>query len=159
MQKKYRLATLLFIRAFAFVFYGLGASFIESFVNYRTWHLIGAAEFRAYHQALWRIIPLMVVPLQIGLLLSLIMILVRPPAVPRWAMIVSVILGVIGAVSTNRLQYPIQVALSEQGLNLALIERLIATDWLRKIPMMLNAALYFWLMTRIARTGSATADQ
>jgi hypothetical protein len=99
--------------AFAFVFYGLGASFIESFVNYRSWHLIGAAEFRAYHQSMGRVIPLLVVPLQIGMLLSLIVIWVRPPAVPRWAMIVSVVLGVIGAVSTNKIQYPIQVALSE----------------------------------------------
>jgi hypothetical protein len=27
------------------VFYGLGATFIEGFVNDRTWHLIGTAEF------------------------------------------------------------------------------------------------------------------
>ena len=37
---------------FALVFYSLGASYVESFVNYRTWYFIGADEFKAYHQAL-----------------------------------------------------------------------------------------------------------
>jgi hypothetical protein len=41
----------LFMFDFALAFYVLGATFIEGFVNYRTWHWIGAAEFRAFHQA------------------------------------------------------------------------------------------------------------
>ena len=39
----------LFLICSALVFYGVGASFVESFVNYPTWRLIGANEFRAYH--------------------------------------------------------------------------------------------------------------
>ena len=41
----------LFPVTFALVFYTLGTSFVESFVNYPTWSLIGANEFHAYHQA------------------------------------------------------------------------------------------------------------
>ena len=37
----------LFLITFALIFYGLGASFVESFVNYPTWRLIGAGEFLA----------------------------------------------------------------------------------------------------------------
>ena len=35
----------LFLIDFALVFYVLGATFVEGFVNYRTWHLIEDAEF------------------------------------------------------------------------------------------------------------------
>jgi hypothetical protein len=31
----------LFLLDFALIFYVLGATFVEGFVNYRTWHLIG----------------------------------------------------------------------------------------------------------------------
>ena len=36
-----------FMIAFALTFYSTGAAFIESFVNYSSWHLIGPAEFSA----------------------------------------------------------------------------------------------------------------
>ncbi len=38
----------IFLIAFALVFYGTGAAFIESFVNYASWHLIGTDQFIAY---------------------------------------------------------------------------------------------------------------
>jgi hypothetical protein len=36
----------IFLAVFVFVFYGMGAAFVESFVNYPTWRLIGTAEFQ-----------------------------------------------------------------------------------------------------------------
>jgi hypothetical protein len=44
----------LFLVTFSVVFYGMGASFVESFVNYPTWKLIGPNEFLAFHHALAR---------------------------------------------------------------------------------------------------------
>ena len=52
MQTSTKTSIWLFLISFALVLYGMGASFVESFVNYPTWRLIGANEFRAYHQAL-----------------------------------------------------------------------------------------------------------
>ena len=36
------LSVWLFLATFCLIFYGMGASFVESFVNYPTWPLIGA---------------------------------------------------------------------------------------------------------------------
>jgi hypothetical protein len=48
---------------FALVFYLVGASLVESFVNYPTWKLVGSNEFPAYyHELASRIVKLMVLP-------------------------------------------------------------------------------------------------
>ena len=39
-----------FLAMFALVFYLVGASFVESFVTYPTWRLVGTSEFPAYYQ-------------------------------------------------------------------------------------------------------------
>src|SRR5688572_29047190 len=83
----------LFLFTFALVFYSLGASFIESFVNYRTWYFIGAEEFRAYHHVLGpRIITLMVIPIFSLPIFNLILLFYRPPAIPLWSIMVSLAL-------------------------------------------------------------------
>jgi hypothetical protein len=42
--------SIVFVIAFALVFYTNGAAFIEGFLNYSSWHLIGPAEFQAFHK-------------------------------------------------------------------------------------------------------------
>ena len=52
---------LFFLAMFALVFYLVGASFVESFVTYPTWRLVGRNEFPAYyHELASRIVRLMV---------------------------------------------------------------------------------------------------
>ncbi|MDT4965374.1 MAG: hypothetical protein QOJ64_111, partial [Acidobacteriota bacterium] len=64
MQTSNKTSIRLFLLSFALVFYGTGASFLESFVNYPTWRLIGVNEFRAYHQAISPlVIGYMVIPM------------------------------------------------------------------------------------------------
>jgi hypothetical protein len=54
---------LFFFAVFALVFYLVGASFVESFANYRTWKLVGSNEFAGYyHELASRIVKLMVLP-------------------------------------------------------------------------------------------------
>ena len=73
----------LFLITFCLIFYGMGASFVESFVNYPTWPLIGANEFRSYHHALSPlIVGYMVIPMIVGTLLSVLLIWFRPAAIP-----------------------------------------------------------------------------
>ena len=58
-------------------------------------------------------------------------------------------------VSTAAIQLPIQVELSRDGLSLPLIERLIFTNWwLRKVPQIINALLFLWLMSLLLRVNS-----
>lgn len=138
---------------FALVFYSLGAAFVEGFVNYRTWHLIGAGEFRDYHRALSpRIITFLVVPAFSLAILTFALIWIRPPALPRWSVIVSFVLIALTIISSITIQIPIQRQLYENGLSMPLIEKLILTDWLRKIPAILNAVLFMWMMSRVLRS-------
>ncbi|HVQ38686.1 MAG TPA: hypothetical protein VMS31_14205 [Pyrinomonadaceae bacterium] len=74
MQASTKASIRLFLIAFALVFYGMGASFVESFVNYPTWRLIGANEFRADHQALGPlVIGHIVIPLIITTILTMLL--------------------------------------------------------------------------------------
>ena len=156
MQTSNKTSTWLFLISFALVFYGLGASFVESFVNYPTWRLIGANEFRTYHQALGPlVIGYMVIPLLISTILTILLLWFRPAPIPRWAICLAVVLQLITWVSTAAIQLPIQAQLSRDGLSLPLIDRLIFTNWwLRKVPQIINALLFLWMMSLLLRVNS-----
>lgn len=156
MQTSPKTSNWLFLICFALVFYGVGASFVESFVNYPTWRLIGANEFRAYHQTLGPlVIGYMVIPILITTLLTVLLLWFRPAPIPRWAIWLAIVLQLIPWVSTVAIQLPIQVQLSRDGLSLPLLERLIFTNWwLRKVPQIINAVLFFWLMSLLLRVNS-----
>ena len=137
----------IFLAAFAFVFYGNGAAFVESFVNYSSWHLIGSDEFIQFHRFIGpRVLAFLVAPALIGTLLTILMLRFRPRAIPLWAVWVAIVLQVINWVSTATIQLPIQFELSANGLSLPLIERLIETNfWLRRIPYAAVAGLFLWM--------------
>jgi len=72
-----------YILAFALIFYANGAAFIESFVNYPSWRLIGANEFVSYHQFISpRIIAFLVIPALSATVLTGVMLKYRPAAIP-----------------------------------------------------------------------------
>ena len=153
MQTSSNASIRLFLICFALVFYGVGASFVESFVNYPTWRLIGANEFRAYHQALTPlVIGYMVIPMLITTLLTSFLLWFRPAPIPQWAIWLAVVLQLIIWASTVAIQLPIQMQLSRDGLSLPLINGLIFTNWwLRKVPQIINALLFLWLMSLLLR--------
>lgn len=156
MQASTKTSIWLFLISFALVFYGMGASFVESFVNYPTWRLIGANEFRAYHQSLSPlVIGYMVIPMLITTVLTILLLWFRPGPIPLWAVGLAVVLQLIIWGSTFAIQLPIQVQLSRDGLSLPLIERLILTNWwFRKVPQMMNAILFLWMMSLLLRANS-----
>ena len=156
MQTSNKTSIWLFLISFALVFYGMGASFVESFVNYPTWRLIGASEFRSYHQTLGPlVIGYMVIPMLITTLLSVLLLWFRPTPIPRWAIWLAVVLQLIIWVSTVAIQLPIQMQLSADGLSLPLINRLIFTNWwLRKVPQIINGLLFLWMMSLLLRVNS-----
>ena len=137
----------IFLIAFALVFYGTGAAFIESFVNYESWRLIGTDEFVAYHQFIApRVLAFLVAPLLLGTAFTILMLWSRPAAIPAWAVWAAIAVQAIVWVSTVTIQVPIQLQLSEHGLSAELIERLVATNfWLRRIPYAICAGLFLWM--------------
>ena len=148
----------LFTFDFALVFYVLGATFIEGFVNYRTWHLIGAAQFRAYHQAVSpRILALLVAPHSLTLVLTFLLLWWRPGPIPLWSVGLSLALNLIPVVVTFVSQVPIQLEFDRKGLSLPSLQRLIRMEWLRGVPHMLNAILFLWMTSRILAAGLSGA--
>lgn len=146
-----------FTLQFALLFYVAGAAFVESFVNYPTWRLIGAAEFKAYHNALSSgIIPFMVIPWFVEIISTFALMRFRPHAVPLKAIVVSQILNLIALASSIFIQIPIQLNLGENGQSIPEIERLIATDPIRWIPLILKMMIYLWLMLRVVTINTET---
>ena len=147
----------LFLITFALVFYGMGASFVESFVNYPTWPLIGANEFRAYHRALGPlIIGYMVIPMFVTTILTAFLLWLRPAPIPRWMICLALVLQLIVWVSTFTIQLPIQGQLSADGLSLPLIDRLRVTSfWFRRVPHTACAFLFLWMMS-VSLRGNVT---
>jgi len=141
----------IFLIAFSLVFYGTGAAFIEGFVNYASWHLIGAEEFIAYHRFISpRVLGFLVAPLLLGTAFTVLLLWSRPAAIPKWAVWAAIAAQAVVWVSTITIQVPIQIQLSDQGLSVQLIERLIETNfWLRRIPYGICAGLFLWMAAQV----------
>jgi hypothetical protein len=98
------------------VFYGNGAAFIESFVNYPSWRLIGSEEFVAYHHFISpRVLTFLVAPALPGTVFTVLMLWLRPVAIPVWAIWAAVTAQGVIWVSTATIRIPIQFRLSDTG--------------------------------------------
>ena len=148
----------IFVIALALVLYGNGAAFVESFVNYSSWHLIGSAEFVAYHQFIGpRVLQFLVAPALLGTMFTVLMLWARPASIPLWAVWAAIAAQAIVWVSTATIQIPIQLQLSAHGLSLDLIDRLIETNfWLRRIPYAACAGLFLWMAAKTIGAGGET---
>lgn len=147
-----------FLIAFALVLYGTGAAVIESFVNYPSWRLIGADEFIAYHRFISpRVLTFLVAPLLLGTVFAILMLWSRPAAIPAWAVWTAIAAQAVTWASTVTIQVPIQLQLSDRGLSVELIERLIETNfWLRRIPYAICAGLFLWMAAQVIGTSSGS---
>lgn len=141
----------IFLTAFALVFYGTGAAFIESFVNYASWPFIGPDQFIAYHQFISpRVLALLVAPLLLGTAFTILLLWSRPAAIPAWAVWAAVAAQAVVWVSTVTIQIPIQFQLSNDGLSVDLVARLIETNfWLRRVPYAICAGLFLWMAAQV----------
>jgi hypothetical protein len=141
----------IFLIAFSLVLYGTGAAAVESFVNYSSWHLIGADEFIAYHQFISpRVLTFLVAPLLLGTVFTILMLWSRPATIPAWAVWAALATQAVVWVSTVTLQVPIQLQLSEHGQSVELIDRLIKTNfWLRRIPYAVCAGLFLCMAAQV----------
>jgi hypothetical protein len=139
----------------ALLYFGLGASLLESFLNYPMWWDMGARmsgeDFTATRRGhTWRIYPLLVVPLALRFPVTLALLWRRPHLFPRWALGVAVAGQLIGWTSSGLVQIPIQIALTGQGFSDELFARLIVTDrWLRVLPFVCEAVAGLWMLRRV----------
>ncbi|MBX9584231.1 MAG: hypothetical protein K2X87_28360 [Gemmataceae bacterium] len=140
----------------ALLFYGLGAGLLEQLLNYPMWRDMGArmadADFTATRRDhLWRIVPLLVIPVALRFPATVFLLARRPAFVPRWAVLVALACQAVGWASSALIQIPIQSALTDHGYSDALLDRLIVTDfWLRVLPSVVEAGVGLFLLRRVA---------
>ncbi|MDP3293967.1 MAG: hypothetical protein Q8M37_04405 [Nevskia sp.] len=148
----------IFLIAFALVFYGTGAAFIESFVNYPSWSLIGANEFIAYHRFISpRVLVFLVAPLLLGTVFTILMLWSRPTAIPILAIWTAIAAQAVVWIATVTVQVPIQLQLGEHGNSVEVLQRLIQTNfWLRRVPYLICAGLFLWMAAQVV---DAAADK
>ena len=151
--------SVVFTVAFALVFYTNGAGSIEGFVNYSSWHLIGAAEFVTFHKFMTpRVVAFLVVPTALATVFSILMLWFRPQSIPAWSVWLVIALQLVVWVSSVTIQIPIQLKLEAQGLSIPLVDHLIVTNlWLRRAPNIITAAIFLWMMLTVLGKGRTPA--
>ena len=154
--------SLLLLLFFALYFYRFGASNIEGLLNYPFWRDMGPMmsndDFMSLReQHLWKIFPLLVIPMLLLVLVTIALAVRGSPPVPRWIFIGALVCQLINLGSTALIQVPIQFQLTGSGFDAALLDRLISTDMLfRKLPSIIEAVLAtfgLWLILS-QRSGS-----
>lgn len=150
---------LYFIFVFALIFYVTGASFVQSFVNYPTWKLIGASEFKDYHNAMSPlIIKFMVLPWMTEIVLTISLFWLRPRAISAATIALALILNLIVLVSTATIQIPIQSQLGANGFSLDAINRLLETDPIRWVCGSIRALLFMWMMAQVIQSANLDGE-
>ncbi len=130
--------------------YCFGANCVERFVNYRTWHLIPADAFKAYHRAQQPLIQAFVVaPMGVGFALQMWLAFRVPSGVPPVVPWVMVVASAAGAASTLLLQLPIHAAFNRSGYSRDLMRTLLRTDWIRKAADVVRLAATADLLRRL----------
>jgi hypothetical protein len=131
-----KFTTWTFILFVLVIFYSTGAGFLESFVNYPLWHIIGPSpSWVHYHTALGpKIIVALAIPsLPLSLILNILLIFFRPLSVPKWTVWTCLVMLLVAFISTIAIQIPIQIEL-DKGYSYAKVEQLITTSfWLRDL--------------------------
>jgi hypothetical protein len=141
---------LLFVLAFALVCYVLGATFVEGFINYRSWRNVGPQEFKTYHRAIGpRVIAIVVVPFLMSVAFTVLLLWFRPRSIPLWSVCLSLGADLVAIVVSIAFQVPIQLEFDRSGLSLTRLERLIKMEWIRNAAHSFNVALFIWMMSRL----------
>jgi hypothetical protein len=145
-------STYVFIAFIVLTFYGLGAGYLESFVNYPLWHIVGTTDrWVDYHQALGaRVIVVLAIPaVALSIVANALLLVRRPPAVPAWTVAATLSLLLLVAVSTFAVQIPIQMAL-DVAYDRAAVDRLMWSSlWLRDVPGAIRAAIATYMLTLV----------
>jgi hypothetical protein len=141
---------LFFFAIFALVFYIVGASFVQSFVSYPAWREVGANEFKAYyHVVSSRIVRIMVLPGVLEILATVALLWLRPRVVPRWLVVLALVLNLVRFVSTAMIQLRVREQLDSGGLSAQAINRMMHGDYLTQACSIARALLYVWMMYQV----------
>lgn len=135
-------------------FYSIGTGLLESLFNYPSWYLIGPTDAWLPYRDLLnnRIVPLLAVPaLLLQMISNVLVIIYRPALMPRWTAWSSLLLLIIGVVSSFVIQIPIQAAF-QNGYDKQLLDKLISSDlYLRVLPGIIRVAIILHALYLVMR--------
>jgi len=136
---------------FALALYVVGAGMMDSFVVYHTWKFIGNAEFPLAHaESGSRVVQVFVLPLIATTVFLILLFWHRPTAISRKLIWVALISIMIAWLSSAFIQIPMQIEL-DKGLNPALLQKLIDSDWIRFVPQMVFLISVLAMMSKSLR--------
>ena len=148
MRERHR--RLFFLTMFALVFYLVGASFVESFVTYPTWRLVGRNEFPDYyHELASRIVRTVVRPGVLEIAFTVTLLWLRPRVIPRWALVTVLLLNIVRFVSTAIGQTRVQEELRAETFSQETINGLVRLDYLTQAVSSARALLYLWMTSLV----------
>jgi hypothetical protein len=134
-------------------FYNVGSIWIVHVLIYPIWPLVGSGEVDAVRTEHWHRLPGVVfVPAGLAFLGALLMVWFRPPAVPRWSVLVALGLQVASSAATALWFAPLQARMSTPGggLSAAVFDRLMETHWVRVGLITGYGLLLLWMLARSA---------
>ena len=117
---------------------------------FRSWRMVDANSFRAVHAAHWRMLPLWIFPIGLGLAGSIALIWYHPAGTPPWAIWASVLTQVLTQVLTLSFwgRWQAQLRSDSRGPGSPVLDRLVRTHWLRAVLISIYAAILFvWTIT------------
>lgn len=127
----------------------VGLIWVVQLVHYPLFAQVGADTFGAYHTAHTRQITWIVAPtMGIELVTGGALVAVPPSGVPSAALWLGFALLLVVWGSTALIQMPLHARLA-RGFDMLLIERLVATNWLRTLAWSARAALVLWMTGRM----------
>lgn len=144
----------LFMLSFALVFYLVGSDYVEKFINYPVWAVIGQKDWLSFRTAVpaVQLLLIYVIPAFVPILLLLLMIWWRPQGVNRALIFLALLPELWAFVVTGNYFVPqIQGPLSK-AYSLSLIEELMRNDFpLRGIPLLMLLVITAVMFIKIAK--------
>lgn len=135
-------------------FYCFGAAMINEFAEYYSWANLGQyispADFAKWLSASNKIrVPFLVFPMIIDTILAFALIKYLPVNAPRWALGIILICHIVAWISTFVFQLPLEMQLGNKGYSAAIMERLLATDWIRKAAFFIEIPFVIFIAFKV----------
>jgi hypothetical protein len=150
MTTTYRFSLMLFLLFCLLSFYSFGTAMMDYFMLYPSRFFVGENEFVQYHQFLEStIMPISVFPFLAIIVMNILIFWFRPPYVSKNLLWISCACLIIDLLSTVLIQAPWNFELSE-GKNIALMEKITNTNWLRVILESSQVIVVFFMLKQFA---------
>jgi hypothetical protein len=126
--------------------YNVGVIWVLQLNHYPLYAKVGQGEFQDYMTAHnQRILLPIVLPSIIAFASSLLLLWRRPLGTPSWSVLAVIFFNVVILLSTVLVQGKAHSALARNGYSESLIQRIIATNWIRTVAWTINGLLLIWM--------------